>query len=83
MKPLTTLEEARKNREEFTKLLADGEITQKTAATLITEQTNRSCSVRTVRSWLNDEESVNWRPCPRWAVVALETRLMTLKMNKQ
>lgn len=82
MKPLTSREDALKNRNRFTELLSQFGLTQLRAAELIAEQTSRPCSIRTVRSWLNDESSSSWRPCPAWAVAALETRIVTLKMPK-
>ena len=53
------------------------------AAELIAEQTGRPCSMRTVRAWLNDPESSSWRPCPDWAVLALETKILTLQLKQR
>lgn len=63
------------NRERFLQLLKDNGITQSKGAELIEAVTKRPCAVRTVRSWLNDPESPNSRPCPDWAVAALETAI--------
>lgn len=82
MKPLTSREDALKNRDRFNELLAQFGLTQQRAAELIAEQTSRPCSIRTVRSWLNDENSSGWRPCPAWAVAALDTRTITLKLPR-
>ena len=59
------------NRETFQELLAQHRLTQADGAALICEQTLRPCSVRAVRSWLNDPEKPSARPCPDWAVAAL------------
>lgn len=82
MKPLTSREDALKNRDRFNELLVQFGITQHRAAELIAEQTSRPCSIRTVRSWLNDENSSSWRPCPPWAVAALDTRIITLRLPR-
>ncbi|MGF6996833.1 hypothetical protein [Paraburkholderia sp. GAS32] len=63
------------NRERFQQLLADHGITQAVSAALICEQTQRPCSVRAVRSWLNDPAKASSRECPAWAVAALEKAL--------
>ncbi|MGF6440666.1 hypothetical protein [Paraburkholderia youngii] len=63
------------NRERFQQLLSDRGITQAQSALLICEQTRRPCSVRAVRSWLNDPDKPSSRECPDWAVVALERAL--------
>lgn len=83
MKPLTSKEQAKKNATRFEQLLDEAKLTQKHAADLIAEQTGRPCSPRTVRSWLNDAESVSWRPCPDWAVVALESKILTLRLKQR
>ena len=83
MKPITSKEQALKNAERFTHLLAEANISQAQAAKLIAEQTLRSCSARTVRSGLNDPEKDSWRPCPDWAVIALQARLLTLQLMQR
>jgi hypothetical protein len=83
MKPLTTPEQAQQNADRFNQLLEEAAITQQQAADMITEQTSRPCSVRSVRSWLNDPAKPSWRPCPDWAVLALETRIQTLKLKQR
>jgi len=60
------------NRARYLRLLSEHEITQAYSAVLITAVTLRPCSERTVRSWLNDPAKPSTRPCPAWAVVALE-----------
>lgn len=63
------------NRARYQKLLADNDLTQADSAALICEFTRRPCSVRTVRSWLNDPEKPSSRNCPDWAVSALKDAL--------
>lgn len=60
------------NRKRFLHLLTTYGITQGKCAVLVAAVTQRPCSVRTVRSWLNDPEKPSSRPCPDWAVAALE-----------
>lgn len=62
---------SQRNRAEFQALLAQYGITQAEAAARICHQTARPCSVRAVRSWVNDPEKPSSRPCPAWAVSAL------------
>lgn len=63
------------NREVYQRLLAAHGLTQAESAALICEQTQRPCSVRTVRSWLNDPTKPSSRGgvngCPDWAIAAL------------
>ncbi len=61
-------------------LLAESGLTQAMAATLICEYTRRPCSVRAVKSWVNDPEKPSSRTCPDWAVEALTE---ALKSNKK
>ncbi|EGT3611263.1 hypothetical protein FAP59_16845 [Morganella morganii] len=63
------------NRKKFLKLLADHNLTQAKAARLICEYTHRPCSVRTVRSWINNPDKPSSRICPDWAVEALTKAL--------
>lgn len=63
------------NRKIFLALLADNGLTQAKAAYLICEYTRRPCSVRTVRSWVNDPDKPSSRNCPDWAVEALAEAL--------
>jgi hypothetical protein len=67
------------NREKYLTLLSQGGVTQVESASLIAEQTQRPCSPRTVRAWLAAPETPSARPCPDWAVEALERRLKKLK----
>jgi len=67
------------NQKRFRKLIADADATQEEAARLIAEQTMRPCSVRTIRAWLADAKRMSARPCPDWAVLALETKLKASK----
>lgn len=60
------------NRARYLRLLEVHEITQAQSAVLIAAVTDRQCSARTVRSWLNDPEKPSSRPCPDYAVRALE-----------
>lgn len=63
------------NRTIFLALLADNGLTQARAAYLICEYTRRPCSVRTVRSWVNDPDKPSSRSCPDWAIEALTEAL--------
>jgi hypothetical protein len=67
------------NRERFLALLAESGVTQVESAGLIAEQTQRPCSARTVRSWIASPETPSARPCPDWAIEALERRLKKRK----
>ena len=60
------------NRTRFLSLLKAHGITQAKSAVLIAAVTQRPCSPRTVRSWVNDPEKASSTPCPDWAVAALE-----------
>lgn len=63
------------NRERFAELLQESGITQAESAALICAATQRPCSVRAVRSWLNDPNKPSSRPCPDWAVAALSNAI--------
>lgn len=65
------------NRVAFIALLAENGLTQAMAAMLIGEYTRRPCSVRAVRSWVNDPGKPSSRTCPDWAVEALTEVLKT------
>lgn len=67
------------NREIFSRLLKEYKITQAESAMLICKKTQRPCSVRAVRSWLNDPEKSSSRECPDWAVDVLEQALKEMK----
>lgn len=60
------------NRQRYLHLLEVNGITQAKSAVLVAAITQRPCSTRTVRSWLNDPDKPSSRPCPDWAVAALE-----------
>lgn len=60
------------NRTRFLQLLEAYDITQARSAELIEAVTGRPCSVRTVRSWVNDPEKKSSTPCPDHAVKNLE-----------
>lgn len=60
------------NRTRYLQLLKTYGITQAKSAELVAAVTERPCSVRAVRSWLNDPEKPSSSPCPDWAVAALE-----------
>lgn len=59
------------NRDLLINLLAENHLTQAKAAYLICEYTRRPCSVRAVRSWVNDPTKPSSRNCPDWAIEAL------------
>lgn len=67
------------NREKYLTLLADFELSQAKSAELIATQTQRPCSARTVRSWLNDSDKPSSRPCPDWAIEALVKQVKKIK----
>lgn len=60
------------NRTRYLQLLKDYGITQAKSAELVAAVTQRPCSPRTVRSWVNDPVKPSSSPCPDWAVAALE-----------
>ncbi len=60
------------NRERYRQMLKDNGITQAKSAVLVAAVTQRPCSARTVRSWVNDPDKPSTSPCPDWAVAALE-----------
>ncbi len=60
------------NRKRYLELLKANGISQTKSAGLIKAVTERPCSARTVRSWLNDPDLPSSRPCPDWAVATLE-----------
>lgn len=64
------------SRERYIELLETYKITQAESAALICAETKRPCSVRTVRSWINDPDKPSSRPCPAWAVEVLENALL-------
>lgn len=68
------------NRAKLRKLLESEQISQAKGAFLIAAATQRPCAERTVRSWLNDPEKKSSRPCPYWAVNALERAIRYMKM---
>lgn len=68
------------NRDKLLRLIEGAKITQLRAAELIGEQTMRPCSGRAVRAWLAGTDLPSARPCPDWAVLALEARLKYLNL---
>lgn len=68
------------NRERYLQLLETNGISQVYSATLIEAVTERPCSPRTVRSWLNDPSKPSSRDCPSWAVAALEKAIRFMQM---
>ena len=71
------------NRNRFLTLLKENGITQAKSAVLIAAVTQRPCSPRTVRSWVNDPETASSTPCPDWAVAALEKAIEFMKRALQ
>ncbi|QOI08000.1 hypothetical protein D5S10_30220 (plasmid) [Pseudomonas savastanoi] len=69
---MTTLTDTRAR---YQKLLDDHGLTLADSAALICQHTQRPCSVRAVRSWLNDPAKPSSRSCPEWAVNALSSAL--------
>lgn len=60
------------NRARYRQLLKTYKITQAQSADLIEAVTMRSCKERTVRTWLADPATASARPCPAYALKALE-----------
>lgn len=69
------------NRERYQQLLEENRLTQAESAALICKQTMRPCSVRAVRSWLNDPKKPSSRGCPDWAIAALESALEAMAQS--
>lgn len=67
------------NRQAFLALLEKHDVKQGQSAMLINAVTKRPCSVRAVRSWLNDPTKKSSRPCPSWAVKALQDGIMYMQ----
>lgn len=63
------------NRDQLRQLLTDNDKTQAEGAALICGHTKRPCSVRAIRSWLNNPEAPSARKCPDWAIEALRDAL--------
>jgi hypothetical protein len=76
---INSLHDSMTNRDRYLQLLALSKITQVESANLIAAQIQRPCAPRTVRAWLATPGSASARPCPDWAVEALERRLKALK----
>jgi hypothetical protein len=64
--------ERQKNQQEFRELLERLGITQAQAADLITKDTLRHVSARTVKSWLAAPTAKSARSCPVWAIKVLK-----------
>lgn len=63
------------NRDKLLDLMARANITRERAAQAIADETKRPCSWRAIQSWIADPELTSARPCPDWAINALEARL--------
>lgn len=68
------------NREKFKALMKEHGIKQSQCAVLLEAVTQRPCSARAIRSWINDPEKESSRPCPDWAVSALERAIEYMKL---
>jgi hypothetical protein len=66
------------NRQTLKKLIEQAGITNSLAAEHIATETKRPCSARAIQSWLAKPSLSSARPCPAWAVNALESRLKFL-----
>jgi len=64
----TETEASQKNQVEFKEILKNNKLTQKKAAELLVEITERSCSERSIRAWLASPDIRSARPCPNWPV---------------
>ena len=67
------------NRERLIELMLASRLDTSDVARILSEQTMRPCSRRTVQAWLSEPEKPSSRPCPEWAVTVLEVRLKTTK----
>ena len=67
------------NQEQFLKLRERAGITQTQAAQYIAEHTMRPCALRTVQAWEAPSDRSSARPCPDWAIAALEAILKKRK----
>lgn len=65
------------NRERYLALLKEYGISQGQSAEILSQETQRPCSVRSVRTWLNEPQRTSSRPCPDWAVDVLARALLT------
>jgi hypothetical protein len=65
-------QEALHNQQELRDIIKTLGITQAHAAALITKETLRKVSTRTVRTWLAAPDAKTAQPCPTWAVIALK-----------
>lgn len=65
-------QEATKNQQALREIISALGITQAQAAALITKETLRKVSTRTVRTWLAPPDAKTAQPCPLWAVIALK-----------
>lgn len=84
MKPLTDPVTAGANRIAFRALLSKHGVSMKAAAMGIADITQRPCAWRTVKAWLADpRRTTHHRPCPSWAVAALERWLNSCNDNMQ
>lgn len=68
-------EKAAQARQSLLELIAASGKTQKECAALIEKVTLRPCPERTLRSWIADPGASSARPCPDWAVEALQKAL--------
>ncbi len=60
------------NREKLKAILARQQISQARCAEIICAVSGRPCSVRTIRSWVNDPDKPSARTCPDWAIELLD-----------
>ena len=60
------------NREKLKAILARYQISQAKCAEIICAVSGRPCSVRAVRSWVNDPDKPSTRNCPDWVIELLE-----------
>lgn len=59
------------NREKLRALISKHKLYQHTCAAIICSVTGRPCSVRAVRSWVNDPTTPSARNCPDWVIELL------------
>jgi RNase P/RNase MRP subunit p30 len=64
-------EERLRNQQEFRKLMEILGVDQAQAAKLINEETSRTLTTRTIKTWLAAPTAATARKCPSWAVKVL------------
>lgn len=74
-----TQEDAEANRARLAALMESGKLDTAAVAEILTAQTKRPCSRRTVQAWLSEPDKPSARSCPDWAVELLEAKLKRMR----